>query len=225
MTVSEEARWTSTARPASPQGTSRNRARWAGALAVLIAAGSLVAVPPAQADDARPSDAELLAKCDNGTKKCVFHPGGSMTEFRGPRRQVGSDYPNCTSLPQRSSRSWSETTESSNSVGLSMTVTVGYEGLFNSFSASITTSFEHTWRTAHTESSSTFVEVRPGEVGWLTRAPDMQKVSGTYELIFKDRFHGKRYWYVPFKAEGPVGTSSMAQRTRPMTEEEKAAWC
>ncbi|MFE8977691.1 hypothetical protein ACFYM7_30390 [Streptomyces cyaneofuscatus] len=220
--MSEETRSTSAPRPRS---TPRNRARWAGALAVLIAAGGLVAVPPAQADDSRPSDSELLAKCDNGTKKCVFHPSGPMTEFRGERRQVGATYPNCTSLPQRSSRSWSETTESSNSVGLSMTVTVGYEGLFNSFSTSITTSFERTWRNAHTESSSTFVEVRPGEVGWLTRSPDMQKVSGTYELIFKDRFHGKRYWYVPFEAEGPVGTSSMAQRTRPMTEEEKAAWC
>ncbi|MEV4972287.1 hypothetical protein [Streptomyces scopuliridis] len=201
---------------------SRNRARWAGVLAVLVAGGSLVTVPSAQADDTRPSDAELLAKCDNGTKKCVFHPSGPPVKYAGAARKVGDEDYNCTSLTQRSGIAWSDTVEESNSVGLSMTVGLGWEGVF---STSITTSFETSWRKAKTESATTFIDVRPGQVGWVTRTPDMQKVKGTYELIFKDRFHGKRYWYVPFEANGPLDTSSMAQRTRPMTEDEKANHC
>ncbi|RPK54871.1 hypothetical protein EES43_27785 [Streptomyces sp. ADI96-02] len=215
------------ARPSPRTGArammSRNRARGAAVLVALVTTGAgLIAMPSAQAADTRPSDAELLSKCDNGTKFCVFHPSGSMEKVAGPTRKVGDEDYNCTSLTQRSSIGWSDTTEESNSLGLSMTVGLGWEGVF---STSITTSYEHTWRHATTESSTTSVDVRPGQVGWVTRTPDMQKVKGTYELIFKDRFHGKRYWYVPFEATGPLGTSSMAQRTRPMTDEEKANHC
>ncbi|MFF6983504.1 hypothetical protein ACFZAV_38830 [Streptomyces sp. NPDC008343] len=201
---------------------SRNRACWTGVLALLMAGGSLLAVPSAHADESPPSEAELLAKCNNGTKKCVFHPSGPPVKIAGPARKVGDEDYNCTSLTQRSGIAWSDKTETSNSVGLSMTAGLGWEG---AFTVSITTSFEKTWKHAVTQSETTFVDVRPAHVGWVTRTPDLQRVRGTYELIFKDRFHGKRYWYVPFEATGPLDTSSMAQRTRPMTEEERADHC
>ncbi|MEU1298218.1 hypothetical protein ABZ439_38160 [Streptomyces sp. NPDC005840] len=200
----------------------RRPRRTAVLIASLIVGSTLTAAPAAWADDAPPTAAELLAKCDNGTRKCVFHPGGAPVKVAGPTRKVGDEDYNCTSLSQRSGIGWSDTTEDSNSLGLSMTVGVGWEGVF---SASVTTSFEHAWKHAVTESSTTFVDIRPGHVGWVTRTPDLQRVSGTYELIFKDRFRGHRYWYVPFEATGPLETSTMAQRTRPMTPAEKADHC
>ncbi|WP_246041261.1 hypothetical protein [Streptomyces cadmiisoli] len=201
--------------------TSYNRARRAGALAVLFA-GSLLTAPSAQAEETPPTEAELLAKCDNGTKKCVFHPSGPLVEVAGERRKVGDEAYNCTPRLQRSGITWSDTVEETNSVGTSTTVGAGFGG---PLSISITTSFETTWKSAKTESATTFIDVRPYQIGWLERTPDMQKVQGTYELIFEDHFKGHRYWYVPFEATGPLETSSMAQRSRPMTEEEKANHC
>ncbi|MGI5350288.1 hypothetical protein ACQEU8_19220 [Streptomyces sp. CA-250714] len=201
----------------------RDRVRWSAGLALVTALGCLAGVPSAQAEDEpRPTDATLLKKCDNGTKSCTFHPSGPATDYRGDDRQVGDFAYNCTSLPQRSGITWSDTTEQSNSLGLSMTVGTGWSGVFM---VSVTTSYERTWKKAHTESATTFVDVRPGKVGWVERAPRMQKVKGTYELIFKDEFHGRRYWYVPFTAKAPVGTSVKSQHTRPMTKKEKATLC
>ncbi|MCP9210786.1 hypothetical protein [Streptomyces cucumeris] len=197
----------------------RNRARAAGFLAAAAVVGSLTGMPTAQADE-RPSDQELLEKCGNGTKTCVFHPGGQPDEFTGKRHQVGDFAYNCTSRKQRSSLSWSDTTGETNSVGLSMSATFGII-----FKTTVTTSFEHAWMSSHTETQTTNVDVRPGEVGWITRAPRMQSVEGTYELVFKKRYKGHYYWYVPFTATGPTGVSNKSQLTRPMTAKEKARYC
>ncbi|MET9670320.1 hypothetical protein ABZY19_33995 [Streptomyces sp. NPDC006475] len=202
--------------------TSRNRACWAAFLALVLAGSGLLTAPSAQAEDTRPTDAELLAKCNNGTKQCVFHPSGPLVRAPGAARRVGDEAHNCTTRIQRSGITWSDTVEESNSLGLSMTVGVGFAG---PWSLSITTSYETTWKSSKTASETTFIDVRPGHIGWVTRTSEMQKVNGTYELIFKDRFHGKRYWYVPFEATGPTETSSVSQRTRPMTEEERASNC
>ncbi|MFF4983893.1 hypothetical protein ACFY3O_28085 [Streptomyces sp. NPDC001046] len=199
-----------------------SRARWAGALAVLFAGGSLLIAPSAQGEESRPTDAELLAKCENGTKKCVFHPSGPLVETAGKRRKVGDEAYNCTPRLQRSGITWSDTVDETNSVGNSATIGAGFGG---PLSLSVSTSFEKTWKKSRTESATTFIDVRPYQVGWLERTPDLQKVEGTYELIFEDRFEGKRYWYVPFEATAPLETSSMVQRTRPMTKSEKKNHC
>ncbi|MEV8434892.1 hypothetical protein PGH47_42845 (plasmid) [Streptomyces sp. HUAS 31] len=205
-----------------------NRACWAGGLALLVASGSLVAVPAARADDGPPTDRELLAKCDNGTKKCVFHPTGDLSIVPGEDRGVGARAYNCTDDDQTSSRTWEETTEESNSLKISLKQEFESEFLFiKVFKMSFEQSFGRTWSSSHTEGETTVINVPAGEVGWVTVAPKMQKVRGTVELIFKDRFHGKRYWYVPFEATGPAeGEPGVkTQRTRPMTAEERGAYC
>ncbi|MFF7917846.1 hypothetical protein [Streptomyces cyaneofuscatus] len=204
-----------------------SRTRWAGVLAVLIAAGSLVAVPPARADDSRPSDIELLEKCDNGTKKCVFHPAGDVTVVSGKRETVGDRAWNCTQDQQTSSRTWEHTTGESTSLGVALRTELGTKAFGANFKVAFEASYRRTWSSSHTESETTFINVPPGEVGWVTLAPKTQKVKGTYELIFKDRFHGKRYWYVPFEAEGPAESdpSVRGQQTRAMTEQERIEEC
>ncbi|MFF4845461.1 hypothetical protein [Streptomyces collinus] len=188
-----------------------------------------MATPPAHAADPAPTPAELLAKCNNGTDKCIFHPSGPMRNVAGETHQVGdSDY-NCTRLSQRSGIGWSDTVEESNSLGLATTAGVGTgsegPGWKVSLSFSVTISYEHQWRHATTTSATTFVDVRPNSVGWVTRTPDLQKVKGTYELIFGKRFRGHYYWYVPFEATSPLDTSTVAQHTRPMTKDERAKHC
>lgn len=71
------------------------------------------------------------------------------------------------------------------------------------------------------------MDVRPGEVGWVTREPRTRSVKGTYELHFPDRFYGHYIWYVPFEATGPKpdAPSTKTQHTRPMTDQEKAQHC
>ncbi|MEU6285385.1 hypothetical protein, partial [Streptomyces sp. NPDC047028] len=184
----------------SSPGPKRHRARIAGALAVLCVGSGLLAAPPAQAANDTPTPAELLAQCNNGTDKCVFHPSGAAETVAGDSHQVGDSTFNCTRLTQRSGVGWSDTVEESNSLGLATTTGVGtgteLPGWKVSLTFSVTVSYEHTWKHASTTSATTFVDVRPNSVGWVTRVPDLQRVKGTYELIFGKRFHGHYYWYV-----------------------------
>ncbi|MFF6983503.1 hypothetical protein ACFZAV_38825 [Streptomyces sp. NPDC008343] len=206
----------------------RNRPRWTGVLAVLVAGGGLLAAPPAQADDSRPSNDELLAKCNNGTKKCVFHPAGDVSIVPGEDHKVGDVAYNCTDDPQTSTRSWEDTTGETNTLGVSLRQELEHKFPFGPvFKLAFEQSYKRTWASEHTETRTTFLNVPPGEVGWVTRAPKIQKAKGTYELIFKDRFHGKRYWYVPFEATGPAADepSVKTQRSRPMTAQERSMYC
>ncbi|MFJ4964002.1 hypothetical protein EES43_27780 [Streptomyces sp. ADI96-02] len=207
---------------------SRTRARWAAVLAAVITGGSVIAMPSAQAADTRPSDAELLSKCDNGTKFCVFHPAGDADIVPGEAHQVGDVAYNCTEDPQMSSRTWEDTTGESNTMGVSLRQELESKFPFGPvFKLAFEESYKRTWASSHTETQTTLLNVPAGEVGWVTRAPRMQKVKGTYELIFKDRFHGKRYWYVPFEATGPTSEqpSVKTQRSRAMTAEERGMYC
>ncbi|MFD5570359.1 hypothetical protein [Streptomyces cadmiisoli] len=206
-----------------------HRARRAGALALLLVGGGLVGGPSAQAEESPPTDRELLAKCDNGTKKCVFHPTGGLTITPGEDRRVGDLAFNCTEDDQTSSRAWEDTTGETNThkVSLREDFETEFLGFIKIFKASFEQSFTRTWSSSHTESQTTFINVPAGHVGWVTRAPKVRKVEGTVELIFEDRFEGKRYWYVPFEATGPAeGEPSVkTQRSRPMTAEERGTYC
>jgi hypothetical protein len=171
-----------------------------------------------------PTARELLDKCDNGTDVCLFHPSGAPETFMGEQHQVGDSAFNCTQDLQRSSVSWSDTTGETNSVGVSLSAEYGFAEVFK---VSIETSYQHTWSSEHTESETTNVDVRPNEVGWVTREAQMQRVGGQYEMHFPDRFYGHYYWYVPFDATGPKpdAPSTKTTHTRPMTDQEKSEHC
>lgn len=201
---------------------SKTRSRKAGLLAVLLTISGLAVAPHAQADDDTPTYAELLTECGNGTKTCVFHPSGSPEIFTGAQHQVGDDAFNCTALTQRTSIAWADTTEETNSLGITITTKSTF---FEVFSVSFSRTYSHTWTKSHTETSTTNVDVRSDQVGWVTLAPTMEKVKGTYELAFSKPFDGRNYWYVPFEVTGPTGDTSNFQKTRPMTAEEKAQHC
>lgn len=196
--------------------------RTAGACAVA-AASMFLAVPQASADGG-PTARELLDACNTSTDVCDFHPSGPPEEFTGPGHQVGQTTYNCTQDLQRSTISWSDTTGESNSVGVALTAEYGFAEVFK---VSLQVSYNHTWESSHTDSQATNVDVRPGEKGWVERAPRMQRVSGTYEMHFPDRFYDHYIWYQDFTAEGPLpgGTDDITQHTAPMTDQERAEHC
>lgn len=193
--------------------------------ASLATAGAAAFTPTvAQAEDDPPTQRELLDKCDNGTDLCEFHPEGQPEDSMGEAHQVGDNAYNCTGDPQRSAVGWQDTDTETNSVGISMGAEYGFSEVFK---VSIEAKYEHGWENSHTESDQTWVEVKPEEVGWVTREAAMQKVKGRYEMHFPDKFHGHYIWYVPFEATGPKpdANSTKTQHTRPMTDQEKKDHC
>ncbi|WP_017558185.1 hypothetical protein [Nocardiopsis baichengensis] len=192
------------------------------AAAFVLAAG---AAAPAHADhEDTPTVRQLLEKCDNGTDVCDFHPEGPVREHQAARHAVGAPVYNCTDREQLMSVGWSDTTSESNSVGLSLG---GEYGFAEVFTVSFKVTYGHEWTHSHTESQTTTVATGPGEVGRVYVGPRMQTVKGTYELHFPDRYYGHYYWYAPFEATGPTDDQSgtITQSTRPMTSEERAAYC
>lgn len=202
----------------------RSRLRISVLLAALATVGAAVLAPTSAQAEETPTIRQLLMKCDNGSDVCIFHPDGPPQVFMGPAHQVGDSAYNCTQDTQRSSVAWSDTTGETNSVGISLSLEYGFSEVFK---ASIETSYEHTWSSSHTESESTWIDVRPGEVGWITREAQLQRYSGTYELHFGSPYYGHYYWYVPFSATGPMpdAPSTKTQHTRAMTGTERAQHC
>jgi hypothetical protein len=203
-----------------------NRRKKLSMLVVAITTVGATALTPsaAQADEEQPTTRELLEKCNDGTDKCVFHPSGAPVDSMGEPHQVGDSAFNCTKDLQRSTVGWSDTTGETNTVGFSMSAEYGFTELFK---VTITASYEHSWQSSHTEEQQTNVEVKPGEVGWITREAAMEEVNGTYEMHFEDKFYGHHIWYVPFTAKGPKADapSTKTQHTRKMTKKEKQEHC
>ncbi|QPP06530.1 DUF4148 domain-containing protein [Streptomyces bathyalis] len=203
-----------------------NRRNKLSLLVVAVATLGATAIAPssAQADEEQPTTRELLEQCNNGTDKCIFHPSGAPVDSMGEAHQVGDSAFNCTKDLQRSAVSWSDTTGETNTVGVSMSAEYGFTDLFK---VTIQASYEHSWQSSHTEEQQTNVEVKPGEVGWITREAAMEEVRGTYEMHFEDRFYGHHIWYVPFTAKGPKSDapSTKTQHTRKMTKKEKKQHC
>ncbi|RAJ63269.1 hypothetical protein K378_03380 [Streptomyces sp. Amel2xB2] len=204
-----------------------NRRKKMSMLVVAVAtlgATAMTPASPAQADDEQPTTRELLEQCDDGTDLCVFHPSGSPVDSMGDAHQVGDSAFNCTKDLQRSTVGWSDTTGETNTVGVSMSAEYGFTELFK---VTITASYEHSWQSSHTEEQQTNVEVKPGQVGWITREAAMEEVDGTYEMHFEDPYYGHRIWYVPFTAKGPKADapSTKTQHTRKMTKKEKQEHC
>lgn len=202
----------------------KRRVRMSVLLAALATAGTAALAPGVAQAEEQPTTRELLEKCNNGTDSCVFHPDSAPEDSMGEPHQVGDSAYNCTEDLQRSTVGWSDTTGESTSVGLSLSTEAGFADVFK---VTLEASYNQSWESSHTETDSTNVDVRPGEVGRVTREAPMQKVSGQYELHFEDRFYGHYIWYVPFEATGPKpdASSTKTQHTRPMTDQEKSEHC
>ena len=199
--------------------------RYGGRVLALTATafGTIAAAVPAAAED-QPTSEQIMADCASGGGKCSFNSPQLGEAYLGRPRQVSELLYNCTSSPASQSLSWADTVGSSQSVGGSITVGGGIEGIIT---ASVTATYNYTWQSSHTETSSYTVTVQPGEVGWISRAQVMQQISGTWQTHYDDRKWGHYYWFVPDVVTGPAanGTdgkhNAVVADSRRMTAAEK----
>ncbi|MFF4503258.1 hypothetical protein [Streptomyces sp. NPDC001401] len=204
-----------------------NRAlRYGGQLLAVTATalGTIAtAAVPAAAED-QPTAEQIMADCASGAGKCSFNSPQIGRAYLGEPRQVSELLYNCTTSAASQSMSWADTVGSSQSVGGSITVGGGIEGIIT---ASVTATYNYTWSSSHTETSTFTVNVQPGEVGWVSRAQVMQQITGTWQTHYDDPKWGHYYWFVPDVITGPApnGTDGMHNavvvKSRKMTSAEK----
>ncbi|MEU6231045.1 hypothetical protein [Streptomyces sp. NPDC047042] len=174
----------------TPTTRTRRVARSAGAVAALALGASLLAAPQSYAADS-PSVAELLQRCGSADL-CKFHPQ-SYTAYTGPGHQVGATYYNCTHENAPSTVTWSDTTATTNSVGVAIEAQMEF---WKVYKASVEVSYSHSWTTSHTNTDSKGINVRPGYKGWVVRGEAKQKAKGWYEFHFGKRYYGHYIWYI-----------------------------
>ncbi|MFG2095648.1 hypothetical protein [Streptomyces sp. NPDC048612] len=194
-------------------------------LALSTAALGLVATMtmPAAAED-QPTREQLIADCGSGEGKCSFNEPKLGKAYLGDFRQVSNSLYNCSTSDATQSMGWSDTVGSTDSAGVSVTAGGNIAGLID---LSVTATYSHTWSSSHTENSSLNMTVKPGEVGWISRAQVMQTVSGTWQTHYDDPKWGHYFWFVPDTVTGPApnGTdgrsNAVTVKTRKMTTAEK----
>ncbi|MEU0663964.1 hypothetical protein [Streptomyces lavendulocolor] len=204
-----------------------NRARRCGGrmlAATVVACGMAVAgALPASAAD-QPTKQELMADCASGLGKCTFNEPKLGEAYLGGFRQVSDSLYNCSSSDATQSMTWDDTVGSTDSLGASVTAGGKIAGIVD---LSVTATYSHSWSSTHSESSTLNMTVKPGEVGWISRAQVMQKVSGTWQTHYDSPRWGHYYWFVPDTITGPAknGTDGKSNavivKTRKMTDAEK----
>ncbi|MFD5514035.1 hypothetical protein ACFWIB_40975 [Streptomyces sp. NPDC127051] len=195
------------------------------ALAVMAAAcaiASAASVPASAANE--PTRQQLMADCGSGEGKCTLNSPKLGKAYLGNFRQVSNSLFNCTTSDATQAMTWDDTVGSSDSLGVSVTAGGKIAGIVD---LSITASYGHTWSSSHSESSTLNMTVKPGEVGWISRAQVMQKVSGTWQTHYDSPKWGHYYWFLQDTITGPAknGTdgksNAVVVKTRKMTATEK----
>ncbi|MEU3989683.1 hypothetical protein [Streptomyces platensis] len=180
---------------------------------------------PAAAED-QPSRDQLIADCSSGEGKCSFNEPTLGKAYLGDFRQVSNSLYNCSTSDATQSMGWADTVGSTDSAGVSVTVGGKIADLID---LSVTATYSHTWSSSHTENSSLNMTVKPGEVGWISRAQVMQTVTGTWQTHYDSPKWGHYYWFVPDTVTGPApnGTDGQSNavtvKTRKMTAAEKSS--
>ncbi|MFI6106044.1 hypothetical protein [Streptomyces sp. NPDC051310] len=196
------------------------------AFATAVAACGITvagALPAAAAGDG-PTRQELMADCASGLGKCTFNEPRIGEAYLGEFRQVSDSLYNCSTSDTTQTMSWDDTVGSTDSLGVSVTAGGKIAGMVD---LSVTASYSHSWSSTHSESSSLTMTVKPGEVGWISRAQVMQKVSGTWQTHYDDPKWGHYYWFWQDTITGPAknGTdgrnNAVVVKSRKMTDAEK----
>lgn len=197
----------------------------ARALTMTIATCAVAAAAtlPASAAD-QPTRQQLMADCASGEGKCTFNSPQLEEAYLGEFRQVSNSLFNCSTSDATQAMTWDDTVGSTDSLGVSVTAGGKIAGIVD---LSVTASYSHSWSSSHSESSSLNMTVKPGEVGWISRAQVMQKVSGTWQTHYDSPKWGHYYWYFQDTITGPVqnGTdgksNAVVVKSRKMTASEK----
>ncbi|MFI2352240.1 hypothetical protein ACH492_35685 [Streptomyces sp. NPDC019443] len=190
----------------------------------VAACGITAAAAPSAVADEQPTRRQLTADCASGEGKCTFNSPQLGQAYLGQFRQVSDSLFNCSTSDATQSMTWNDTVGSTDSVGVSVTAGGKIAGIVD---LSVTASYSHSWSSTHSESSSLGMTVKPGEVGWISRAQVMQTVSGTWQTHYDSPKWGHYYWFWQDTITGPAtnGTdgksNAVVVKSRKMTATEK----
>ncbi|WP_369355284.1 hypothetical protein [Streptomyces sp. cg2] len=196
------------------------RALVLGSLSFAIAAaGSVTAFASSE-----PTVKQLMADCASGTGKCTFNDPVVKAAYLGNYHQVSNTLYNCSTSPATQSMDWSDSVGSTDTVDASITAGGKIAGIVD---LSVTMKYGHSWSTEHREGGSLGMTVRPGEVGWISRAQAMRQVFGTWQTHYDDPHWGHYYWFWRDSITSPAPngtdgvTNAVVVKTRAMTDQEK----
>src|SRR4051794_38835783 len=134
-----------------------------GAFAVVVGMGSALTVVANAAENEVYDQAQLLAACTGDTDlygkadRCRFEPA-TYNGFTGDLQQVSGVDSNCGDGDVSREVRWSQTTTESNSIEVSATVEAGISKIF---SASVSTTFGHTWEQSQTKEDAITIGIPP----------------------------------------------------------------
>ncbi|MFJ3176663.1 hypothetical protein ACIPJK_38905 [Streptomyces roseus] len=182
-----------------------------------------MAFAPVASAAGEPTRPQLMADCVSGEGKCTFNEPEFGQAYLGEFRQVSNSLFNCSSSDSTQSMTWDDTVGSTDSAGVSVTAGGKIAGIVD---LSVTASYSHSWSSSHSESSSLTMTVKPGEVGWISRAQVMQKVSGTWQTHYDSPKWSHYYWFFKDTITGPAKngadglSNAVVVKTRKMTATE-----
>ncbi|WP_228772970.1 hypothetical protein [Streptomyces eurocidicus] len=191
------------------------------AAAVMVGAAAL---PAAAADE--PTEQQLMADCASGTGKCTFNNPVVDKAYLGNYHQVSDSLYNCSTSDATQGLNWSDSVGSSDTFEVSVTAGGKIAGIVDT---SVTAKYGHTWQVQHSDGGSLGMTVKPGEVGWISRAQAMRQVSGRWQTHYDNPHWGHYYWFWDDTITSPAPNdtdgvkNAVVVKTRPMTADEKAS--
>lgn len=194
--------------------------------AAAAAAVGAAALPASAAGD--PTVADIMADCASGSdiSSCELKDPEIQKAYLGNYHQVSDTLYNCSSSDASQGLNWSDKVGTADSVDISVTAGGKIAGIID---LSVTAKYGHSWTTEHSDGGSMGMTVKPGEVGWISRAQAMRQVKGRMNVWYKHTHWGHYNWYWDDTFTSPAPndtdgvTNAVVVKTRPMTDAEKAS--
>jgi len=211
---------------AGPRSKTARKALLGGAFAAVVGLGSALTVAANAAENEVYDQAQLLASCTGSTSlygeadRCRFEPA-TYDGFTGDLQQVSGVDSNCGDGEVTREVRWSQTTTETNSIEVSAEVEAGISKIF---SASVSTTFGHSWEKSQTKEDAVSVGIPAKSAAVVFRGAPLAKVTGRMVINFGSRRQGHFEWYayptliVP--AEDQPKLARFVANTRPLTQTE-----
>ncbi|MBX7266579.1 hypothetical protein KIF24_11380 [Micromonospora sp. Llam7] len=175
-----------------------------------------------------PTRQGLLSKCDDGAETCSFTPDTELLPVYNGWRQVAQAI-NCSDFDFAYTKTWTDSVGGSIHMSFEVGVTGsgGIPGLAE-ISASVSATFGQQWNWSSTTTDTTSATIPARHWYALDRDPEMQTVTGHYNLTFENNYWGRKNWQIKsVTATGPVPDNAALFRARgaEMTATEFAQNC
>jgi hypothetical protein len=195
-----------------------------GAMAVVVVAGSTVALVANAAENEVYDQKQLLEACQQDTDlygkadRCRFE-AATYEPFVAADKPVSPEVVNCGVADATAEQRWTQSTSESNSIEVSASVEAGLSKIF---SASVSTTFGHTWERTEGAEAAVTMTVPAKHVGRILRGAPMAKVTGRMVINFGSRRQGHFEWYayptLNVPAEDQPSLARIVVDTDPMSQ-------